>query len=83
MIEYFTALVISYSVQNREIDMAVWFQSEKHCESAMNSGSADGIYNHLYDLYGNDIMMVCQKSTTVSKLIKPKLRPRKEEADGR
>ena len=50
MIEYFTALVISYSVQDREIDMAVWFQSEKHCESAMNSGSADGIYNHLYDL---------------------------------
>ena len=79
MIEYFTALVISYSVQDREIDMAVWFQSEKHCESAMNSGSADGIYNHLYDLYGNDIMMVCQKTDTISKLVRPKLRPRKEE----
>ena len=79
MIEYFTALVISYTVQDHEIDTTVWFESEKHCASAMNSGSADGIYNHLYDLYGNDIMMVCHKSTTVSKLIKPKLRPRKEE----
>ena len=79
MIEDLTALVISYSVQARQIDMAVWFHSEKHCDSAMNSGSADGIYNHLYDLYGNDIMMMCHKSNTVSKLIKPKLRPRKEE----
>ena len=79
MIEYFTALVISYSVQDREIDTAVWFESEKHCSSAMNSGSADGIYNHLYDLYGNDIMMVCQKTDTISKLVRPRLRPRKEE----
>ena len=83
MIEYFTALVIAYSVQDQEIETTVWFESEKHCSSAMNSGSADGIYNHLYDLYGNDIMMVCHKSTTVSKLIKPRPRPRKEEADGR
>ncbi len=50
MIEYFTALVIEYSVQDHEIETAVWFESEKHCSSAMNSGSADGIYNHLYDL---------------------------------
>ena len=75
MIEYFTAMVIAYSVQDQEFETAVWFQSEKHCSSAMNSGSADGLYNHLYDLYGNDIMMTCQKSTTVSKLIRPKLRP--------
>ena len=75
MIEYFTAMVIAYSVQDQEFETAVWFQSEKHCSSAMNSGSADGLYNHLYDLCGNDIMMTCQKSTTVSKLIRPKLRP--------
>jgi hypothetical protein len=79
MIEYFTAMIISYSVQDLEIETAVWFESEKHCSTAMNSGSADGIYNHLYDLYGNDIMMVCQKTDAVSKLIRPKLRPRKEE----
>ena len=75
VIEYFTALVISYTVENYEIDTVMWFQTEKHCTSAMNSGSADGLYNHLYDLYGNDIMMVCQTSNTVSKKVKPKLRP--------
>ena len=79
MIEYFTALILSYTLHGNDIDTIVWFESEKHCSTAMNSGSADGIYNHLYDLYGNDIMMMCHKSNTVSKLIKPKLRPRKEE----
>lgn len=75
MIEYFTALLISYSVQDQKIDTAVWFESEKHCASAMNSGSADGIYNHLYDLYGNDIMMTCQTTDKVSSLIRPRIRP--------
>jgi len=75
MIEYFTALLISYSVQDQKIDTAVWFESEKHCASAMNSGSADGIYNHLYDLYGNDIMMTCQTTDKVSRLIRPRIKP--------
>jgi len=79
MIEYFTAMVIVYTVQGHEIETAVWFESEKHCYSAMNSGSADGIYNHLYDLYGNDIMMGCYPSEKESKVIKPKVRPEKEE----
>lgn len=78
MIEYFTAMVIAYTVQDQKIETTVWFQSEKHCFSAMNSGSADGIYNHLYDLYGNDIMMTCQTTNKISKLLKPKLRPEKE-----
>jgi len=75
VIEYFTALVIAYTVQNQQIETALWFQSERHCASAMNNGSADGIYNHLYDLYGNDLMMICQPTDKVSKLIKPKIRP--------
>jgi len=79
MIEYFTAMVIAYTVQDHDVETAVWFRSEKHCASAMNSGSADGIYNHLYDLYGNDIMMTCQTTDRVSRLIRPKLRPNKEE----
>lgn len=83
MIEYFTALVIEYSVQDHEIETAVWFESEKHCSSAMNSGSADGIYNHLYDLYGNDIIMMCHRSDTVSKLVRPRAKPREEKDDGR
>jgi hypothetical protein len=82
VIEYFTALVISYTVQDHEIDTTVWFESEKHCASAMSGGSADGIYNHLYDLYGNDIMMTCEASDKVSKYIRPRLRPEKEGTDG-
>jgi hypothetical protein len=48
----------------------------------MSGGSADGIYNHLYDLYGNDIMMTCETSSKVSKYIRPRLRPEKEAVDG-
>jgi hypothetical protein len=48
----------------------------------MSGGSADGIYNHLYDLYGNDIMMTCETSSKVSKYVRPRLRPEKEAVDG-
>jgi len=82
VIEYFTALVIAYTVQDYKIETAVWFESERHCYSAMNGGSADGIYNHLYDLYGNDIMMVCDTTDKVSKYIKPRPRPEKETGNG-
>lgn len=37
------------------------------------------MYDYLYDIYGNDIMMTCQTTDRVSKLIRPKLRPDKEE----
>jgi hypothetical protein len=79
MIEYFTAMVIAYTVQGHNIETAIWFQSEKHCYLAMNKGSADGIYDHLYDLYGKEIMMGCYPTDRVSNVIKPKVRPEKEE----
>ena len=78
MIEYFTALVIAYTVQGHNIETSVWFESEKHCWRAMENRSADFMYDYLYDLYGNDIMMGCYPTDKVSKLIKPKLRPKKE-----
>ena len=40
------------------------------------------MYDYLYDLYGNDIMMTCETTDKVSKYIRPRLRPEKEEADG-
>jgi hypothetical protein len=45
----------------------------------MNNRSADMMYDYLYDLYGNEIMMGCYPTDKVSKLIKPKLRPREED----
>jgi len=73
MIEYFTALVISYQLQGGPIDAVIWFDTEARCETAMRN--TDGLYETLYLLYGNDIMMRCHKSDVVSKTVRPVLRP--------
>ena len=75
MIEYFTALVIAYTLQGHDIETAVWFESEKHCTKAMENRSADMMYDYLYDLYGNEISMGCYPSNKVSKLVRPRVRP--------
>lgn len=75
MIEYFTALVLSYTLHNHEIDTVVWFESEQHCMKAMSSRTFDHFYDHIYELYGNDISMYCVVSEARSKLVKPQLRP--------
>lgn len=81
MIYYFTALVISYSIGDQEASAVVWYDRERHCIEAMNDRLADPIYNHLYELYGNDIMMKCFVSEEVSFKLRPRLRP-EEESDG-
>tara|TARA_R100001086_G_scaffold218016_1_gene134530 strand:+ start:318 stop:548 length:231 start_codon:yes stop_codon:yes gene_type:complete len=75
MIEYFTALVIAYTLQGHDIETAVWFESEKHCMKAMSSRTFDHMYDHMYELYGNDISMGCYPSDKVSKLVRPQIRP--------
>jgi hypothetical protein len=45
----------------------------------MNNRSADMMYDYLYDLYGNEISMGCYPSDKVSKLIKPKPRPERND----
>jgi len=75
MIEYFTVLILSYTLHGYNIDTIVMFESEKHCSSAMQSRTFDNFYDHIYDLYGNDIMMTCHVTDEVSKLIRPKPRP--------
>jgi len=75
MIEYFTALVIAYTIQGHEIETAVWFENERQCSTAMNNRSTDMLYDYLYDLYGSNIMMGCYPSDEVSKLARPKIRP--------
>ena len=79
MIEYFTALVIAYTLHGHDIETAVWFESEKHCAKAMENRSADFMYDYLFDLYGHDISMGCYTTDKVSKLIKPKLRPERND----
>jgi len=79
VIEYFTALVIAYTLHGHDIEIAVWFESEKHCSRAMENRSGDFMYDYLYDLYGNDISMGCYTTDKVSKLIKPKPRPERND----
>ncbi len=75
MIEYFTALVLSYTLHNHEINTVVWFESEQHCMKAMSSRTFDHMYDHMYELYGNDISMWCLPSDVQSKLVRPRVRP--------
>ncbi len=75
MIEYFTALVIAYTLHGHDIETAVWFESERHCMKAMSSRTFDHMYDHIYELYGNDISMYCVVSNARSKLVRPQVRP--------
>ena len=79
MIYYFTALVISYSMDPDTVTKSyVWYDRERHCIEAMNEGLMDGVYDQLHELYGNDIMMQCQVSDQASFILRPKLRPEEE-----
>ena len=79
MIYYFTALVISYSMDPDTVTKSyVWYDRERHCQEAMNNGLGDLLYDQLYELYGTDIMMTCYVSDQVSFILKPKLRPEGE-----
>ena len=79
MIYYFTALVISYSMDQGSVTTSyVWYDRERHCQEAMGAGLADPLYTQLYELY-DDLEMRCHVSDEVSFVLKPRLR---EEIDG-
>lgn len=78
MIYYFTALVFHYAIGENTVSAAIWYDNEQNCMEAMNQQYADPLYNHLYDLYGSDIMMACEVSDLVSYQVRPKLRPEGE-----
>jgi hypothetical protein len=75
MIEYFTALVLHYEVQGKELQTVVWFENEDHCQEVLQNDVAMPLYEELYDLYGNNIMMFCEVSEDVSRIVRPRLRP--------
>jgi len=78
MIEFFTALVLQYELQDKELEAVVWFETEADCRAVMQDDIAAPLYDELYDLYGNNIMMFCEVSETVSNIIRPKARPTQE-----
>lgn len=74
MIYYFTALVITYSMDADSVTTSyIWYDRERHCQEALQ-GLADPIYTQIYELY-EDTMMECVVSDKVSYVLKPKLRP--------
>ena len=76
MLEFFTALIIEYKLQGHQMRASIWFESERHCQDVMNEDIAQPVYDRLYDLYGNDIMMTCHVTKEVSnELVRPRLRP--------
>jgi len=78
MIYYFTALVISYSMDVGSVTTSyVWYDRERHCQEAMNDSLADPLYTQLYELY-DDLHMTCVVSDQVSFVLKPRLRPKEE-----
>lgn len=73
MIYYYTALVITYSMDADSVTTSyIWYDRERHCREALQE-LADPIYNQIYELY-EDIAMQCVVSDKVSYVLKPKLR---------
>lgn len=78
MVEFFTVLVLHYELQGKELEAVVWFETEADCQAVLQNDIAAPLYDELYDLYGNNIMMFCEVSETVSNIIRPKTRPTQE-----
>ena len=81
MIEFFTILFIDYESSKYDIApmASIVYATEKHCQEALDRGLADPIYDHLMGLYGDDIMMFCHVTEKVSRVVRPRAKPRKEE----
>jgi len=75
MVEYFTALVLHYEMQGKELETVVWFENEAHCQEVLQNDAALPLYNKLYNLYGNNIMMFCEVTERASRVVRPRARP--------
>lgn len=73
MIDFITMLIISYHVSGQPVNVTVIYDRERHCKEAMNISMP--LYNQLYDLYGNEIMMRCVVTDHVSYGKRPKAKP--------
>ena len=79
MIEFFTVLVLTYYVEEEPWYVKVIYDTEDRCQEAMDSGVIDPLYEQLYDLYGNRIIIKCHTTELVShEAIRPKSRPKNE-----
>ncbi len=76
MIEFFTVLIMTYHIQGEPWEVRVVYDTEDRCYEAMNRDVIEPLYNQLYDLYGNDMMVSCYTTDLVSREpIRPRVRP--------
>ena len=78
LIDFFTILFLDYELKAHDaVPLAyVVYETEAHCQQALDRGLADPVYDDLMHLYGNDIMMFCHVTDQVSKtMIRPRARP--------
>ena len=71
MIEFFTALVIYYQVQENTMSAVIWFDSYAKCEKVLRSEALHIIYEDKQNIH-----IVCDKTDHISKLLKPRSRPK-------
>jgi len=72
MIEFFTALLIYYPLQDEELVSVIWFDSYAKCERVLRSDALHIIYDDKKDIH-----MTCDKTHIMSNSIRPKSRPSK------
>tara|TARA_R100000951_G_scaffold67542_1_gene56983 strand:+ start:5404 stop:5715 length:312 start_codon:yes stop_codon:yes gene_type:complete len=77
MMEFFTALIIYYSVNGLPDRSVIWFESFSQCEQALR---VDDFFDKIYS-DASHMHVACKKTNTLSKSIKPKSRP--EVIDGK
>ena len=76
--EFFTALVFYYTVQNRDLTSVIWFETREQCSRAL---SVDEFIDAVYP-DRKDVHVSCEVSDVMSRSIRPRLRPSEEELDG-
>lgn len=69
MVEFFTVLVLTYTVGGYEVQSRILFPSAKLCGDALPA-----YYEPIY-AFDKNSMAQCERTDEMSKTIRPKLRP--------
>lgn len=71
MAEYFTALIIYYTLKGEEYYSPIWFKNYAECEKVLRLDTFQSIYNNI-----NDVHLSCKKSDEISReAFRPRKRP--------
>ena len=68
--EFFTALLIYYPLQDMDMRSEIWFENYAKCEQVLRSDALSVIYEDQRDIH-----ITCEESDRASSSIRPKMRP--------